>query len=76
MKNYLKILILLLFANFIIISCAGTVEEEDEYSGLTEDEKQQQQELDEIESLLGITSDKSDVKKSKETRRKIGVAQF
>jgi TolA-binding protein len=64
MKNYLKILILLLFTSFIIISCAGTGEEEDEYAGLTEDEQQQQQELDEIESLLGITSDKSDVKKS------------
>ena len=64
MKNYLKILILLLFANFIIISCAGTSEDEYEYGGLTEDEKRQQQELDEIESLLGITSDKSDVKKT------------
>ena len=64
MKNYLKILILLVFANFIIISCAGTSEDENEYAGLTEDEKKQQQELDEIESLLGITSDKSDVKKS------------
>jgi len=64
MKNILKILILLAFANFLIISCAGTGDDENGYGGLTEDEKRQQQELDEIESLLGITSDKSDVKKS------------
>jgi len=62
MKNYIKILFLIVFANFIIISCAGTSEEEDEYAGLTEEEKQQQQELDEIESLLGISTDKSETK--------------
>ena len=73
MKNYLIILILLIFANFIFMSCAGTSEGEDDYAGLTEEEKKQQQELDEIESLLGITSDKSDVKKStpkKKTEKK------
>lgn len=62
MNHYLKILIFLLFSNFIFFSCAGTDEGDDEYAGLTEDEKKQQQELDEIESLLGITSDKSDEK--------------
>lgn len=69
MKKYLKILILLLFTNLILFSCAGTDESEDEYAGLTEEEKQQQQELDEIESLLGITSDKSDVKKKPATKK-------
>ena len=46
MKNILKILILLAFANFLIISCAGTADDENGYAGLTEDEKRQQQELD------------------------------
>ena len=59
MINYIKILLLILFTNFIIFSCAGTSDEGDGYAGLTEEEKQQQQELDEIESLLGISTDKS-----------------
>jgi tol-pal system protein YbgF len=62
MKKYINFLLLVLFSNFIILSCAGTSEEEDEYAGLTEDEKRQQQELDEIESLLGISTDKSETK--------------
>lgn len=65
MKKYIKILLLLLFANFIIISCAGTEEGEDEYAGLTEEERKQQQELDEIESLLGITSTDTETKTTK-----------
>lgn len=72
MKRYINFLLLVLFSNFIILSCAGTSEEEDEYAGLTEDEKRQQQELDEIESLLGISTDKSESKSSpkKESAKK------
>ncbi|MCK5032527.1 MAG: tetratricopeptide repeat protein [Calditrichia bacterium] len=62
MKKYINFLLLILFSNFIILSCAGTSEDEDEYAGLTEEEKRQQQELDEIESLLGISTDKSETK--------------
>ena len=64
MNRHLKILLILLSFCFLILNCAGTSEEEDPYAGLTEEEKRQQQELDEIESLLGISSDQSDVKKS------------
>lgn len=78
MKNYIKILVLILFANFIILSCAGTTEEDNEYAGLTEEEKQQQQELDEIESLLGISTDKSEkkttpAKKPQKKEEKLGL---
>jgi tol-pal system protein YbgF len=62
MKKYIKILLLILFVNIMFMSCAGTSEGEDEYTGLTEEEKRQQQELDEIESLLGISTDKSETK--------------
>jgi tol-pal system protein YbgF len=64
MYRLLKILLLLLSLSFLMLNCAGTSEEEDQYAGLTEEEKRQQEELDEIESLLGISSDKSDVKKN------------
>jgi tol-pal system protein YbgF len=66
MNKYIKILILVLFVSFLFQTCAGTSEEDDEYAGLTEDERRQQQELDEIESLLGITTGESDTKTSKE----------
>ncbi len=65
MKKHIKILLLLLFANFILLSCAGTDDGGDEYSGLTEEEQQQKQELDEIESLLGITTSDSETKTEK-----------
>ena len=72
MKKYVNFLLLVLFSNFIILSCAGTSEDESEYAGLTDEEKKQQQELDEIESLLGITTDKSETKSSpkKEPQKK------
>lgn len=62
MNKYIKILLLIIFTNFILISCAGTGDGDDEYTGLTEEEKKQQEELDEIESLLGISTDKSETK--------------
>lgn len=71
MNKFIKIFMVVLFISFVINSCAGT-SEEDEYSGLTEEERKQQQELDEIESLLGIKTDdasnKPDTKKQPESK--------
>lgn len=78
MKKYIKFLFLCIFTNFIILSCAGSGDQQDEYAGLTEEEKQQQQELDEIESLLGISSDKTETKSTpkkqpKKKEEKLGL---
>ncbi len=53
-KNIIKLVLIFLFSIVLIISCAGSREEGDDF--LSEDEKQQK-ELDDIEALLGISSD-------------------
>ncbi len=53
-KSILKTILIFLFSILLITGCAGSREEVDDY--LTEDEKQQK-ELDDIEALLGISSD-------------------
>lgn len=53
-KNIFKSIVIFLFSIVLITGCAGSYEEGDDY--LTEDEKQQK-ELDDIEALLGISSD-------------------
>jgi len=53
-KNILKSIFIFLFSIILIAGCAGSREEGDDY--LSEDEKQQK-ELDDIEALLGISSD-------------------
>jgi len=68
MSKYILILSMLLSLNFILFSCAGTDEYDDEYAGMTEEEKKQQQELDEIESLLGITSPEGETTPKKEKK--------
>ena len=57
----MKILILIFIVfsfNYLFQACGGTRPEADD--GLTEEERQQKEELDEIESLLGITQEKDD----------------
>ncbi len=57
LRNRLLIFILgLTFSTFFLFSCAGTKKEEPQSSN---EEAAQQQDLDDIESLLGITSDQN-----------------
>jgi TolA-binding protein len=53
-KKFLKSIVIFLFSVVLIIGCAGSREEGDDFT--TEDD-QQQKELDDIEALLGISSD-------------------
>ncbi len=55
-KNILKSIIIFLFSVIFIAGCAGSREEGDDF--LTDDEKQEK-ELDDIEALLGISTDNS-----------------
>ncbi len=56
-----KSIVIILFSIILFAGCAGSREEGDDY--LSEDEKQQK-ELDDIEALLGISSDESDQQSS------------
>ncbi|KAA3611133.1 MAG: tetratricopeptide repeat protein [Calditrichaeota bacterium] len=62
-KNVLKSILIFLFSIILITGCAGSREESDDY--LSEDEKQQK-ELDDIEALLGISSDENQPEKKAE----------
>lgn len=55
----IRTLIVLLLSMILIFSCAGSADEGESFS----DDSQNQKELDDIEALLGIQSDKSEPKK-------------
>ncbi len=57
MRNrYFLLVLLLIFSVSFLTGCGGTQSDSDD--GLTEEERKQKEELDEIESLLGISSEK------------------
>ena len=63
MPMKILILIFIIFSfNYIFQACGGPATKQDD--GLTEEERRQKEELDEIESLLGITQDKEESKRN------------
>ena len=70
-NNLFLLIFMFIFSSFFVLSCAGTKKDENKPAA---QEEKQQKDLDDIESLLGITSDqpasKSPAKQKKQTVRK------
>ena len=67
-KTFLTIFSFLLLSSFFIISCAGTRGEEDD--AMADESSAQQDDLDDIEKLLGITSTETTKEEPKKQPRK------